>query len=101
MTGFPQECRAVLEEILVERQRQLRKWGEQNHPPAHWFLVLAEEFGEAAKDLTKSEVGPWPEDSDRIRRLKAARAELLQTAAVAVAAIESLDRNELAPVSAP
>lgn len=98
---------AILDEIGAERHAQDAKWGQQNHPwkVSHqhftWsgmqsagqakdmvdFLaqhgeldyagILAEEFYEALEARSRDEV----------------RAELLQVAAVAVAAIESLDRN--------
>lgn len=86
-------CR-VLDEVAYERGRQDARWGEQNHSPALWNLTLGEEVGEVAAELTKSEVPPV-EDDDRLRRLTWARMELVQVAAVAVAFIESLDRNEL------
>lgn len=95
----------ILADIREERREQDLKWGEQNHP---WNLgypwatlktaartktkvddlarkhrldfagILAEEFYEAIEET----------DINR------ARAELIQVAAVAVAAIESIDRNQ-------
>ncbi len=37
-------------DVVLERMRQDAKWGEQNHPEAMWLAILAEEFGEVAKD---------------------------------------------------
>lgn len=109
----------IYEEIQKERTRQDEKWGEQNHPmldqvllnrassctaqrmceeyeiPSEprakylcnlnfnigtgtWFHILIEEFSEAVSCLHDTE---------------AMRKELVQTAAVVVAMIESLDRN--------
>ena len=95
----------VLLEIRDERRRQDLKWGQQNHPWNHGYSwahlttaarartkvntlarkhrldyagILAEEFYETLEADT----------------LQAARAELIQVAAVAVAAIESIDRNQ-------
>jgi NTP pyrophosphatase (non-canonical NTP hydrolase) len=70
----------VLDEVRAERERQDRKWGEQNHPLDTWMTVLMEEVGEAAQDVLK---GRTPE----------LRKELVQVAAVAVAAIEFIDRG--------
>ncbi len=92
--GFPQTTRAVLEEILNERQAQLRKWGQQNHEPSRWLAILAEEFGEAAKAVV--EAGATGNRIELENWLQEMRAELIQTAAVATAFVESLDRNELA-----
>ena len=75
----------ILDEIYGERLRQLNKWGEQNHGVADWILILAEEFGEASKEA--NEVRFRSKDPSEYR------AELIQVAAVAVAAIEALDRG--------
>lgn len=110
----------VLQEVLQERQRQDAKWGQQNHVivterpyldaggpkdtrevyfdkaeqykhfndqdnqhgSLGWDHILLEEVFEALAE----------QDPAKIRE------ELVQVAAVAVAAIESLDRNELARV---
>jgi NTP pyrophosphatase (non-canonical NTP hydrolase) len=75
----------VLLEVSEERSRQEELWGEQNHDPARWLAILGEEFGEVAKEIA---------DGRAVGFLaRAYRAELVQVAAVAVAAIESLDRN--------
>ena len=85
----------VLAEVAQERERQHAKWGEQNHDPAVWLMVLAEEVGEAnqaafeklfpAFDKQAPERGP--------RTWADYREELIQVAAVAVQAVESLDRQ--------
>ena len=85
----------VLAEVAQERERQHAKWGEQNHDPAVWLMVLAEEVGEAnqaafeklfpAFDKQASARGP--------RSWADYREELIQVAAVAVQAVESLDRQ--------
>ncbi len=93
----------MLDDVLEERLRQDRKWGEQNHPdrPDHasgpemagevehvgrwaleegpsWAAILLEEVGEAVAE----------EDTAKLR------AELVQVAAVAVAWIEAIDRRK-------
>ncbi|MCE7749187.1 MAG: hypothetical protein GPJ51_12390 [Candidatus Heimdallarchaeota archaeon] len=70
-----------LDEIRLERKKQDEKWGEQNHSPITWIVILTEEVGEAAKEAL--------EDNKRKYRK-----ELVQCGAVCVAAIESLDRND-------
>ena len=98
-------------EVLAERRRQDAKWGEQSHGPTYWLAILMEEVGEAARDVVEAtasmskfdtiDYGPetqveadraWTKARDHIRHL---RVELIQTAAVAIAMIASLDRNEL------
>lgn len=81
----------VLLHVLGERERQDDKWGAQNHPQMTWLGILAEEFGEAAKEANELHFrSEWVGNADVRQRL---RQELVQVAAVAVAAIESLDRN--------
>jgi hypothetical protein len=80
--------------VTDERGRQLQKWGVQDHSPIEWLAILGEEVGEASKEVLEHHfTGHYAPDPERLNRL---RAELVQVAAVAVAMIESLDRNELA-----
>lgn len=86
---------AVLWTVEEERCRQDDKWGEQNHSPAGWMAVLMEEVGEAAREVAQGWIEPVSLDGHSRRTAERLRQELIQVAAVAVAAIESLDRNEL------
>lgn len=70
----------LLQTIQQERDRQDAKWGEQNHHPLYWLGILTEELGEVAKASIEAD---WSNYAT----------ELIQLAAVAVAALESLDRN--------
>lgn len=105
--GDHDEINGVLGEVYEERRRQLQKWGVQDHPMGtgaevmlwnyevqdllkfvtdfndendnpFWGTILLEEVLEALAE---------PEESPNLRR------ELLQVAAVAVAAVEDLDRR--------
>ena len=69
----------ILQDIEGERERQETKWGEQNHAPELWQVILLEEIGEAAKALLEGDAPGY-------------RAEMIQAAAVTIAAIGSLDR---------
>lgn len=74
---------AALATVLRERKRQDAKWGVQNHEPMKWLLILGEEYGEACQAiLDHSQLEPW-----------SYRYELVQCAAVALAAIEAFDRR--------
>jgi len=92
---------AILDEVMQERSRQDEKFGEQNHNTVAWMAILTEEVGESAKEACEvyfnqrlrfrnKEVGEIYSIG-----LKNLREELIQVAAVAVAFVESLDRNEL------
>ena len=80
------ETKTVLMEVGLERCKQDRKWGVQDHSPADWLMILGEEFGEASKAALEARFG----HNDGGRNY---RKELIQVAAVAVAMIESLDRG--------
>ena len=72
----------AIRDVLSERARQDDRWGEQNHAGVPWLAILMEEVGEFAKALITDEASP-----------EECRRELVQVAAVAIAAIESLDRQ--------
>lgn len=80
-----------LDDVLAERKRQDGKWGEQNHAPEIWLAILGEEVGEASREVLEykfaSEVSQFDEHFKKYRK------EMVQVAAVALAAIESFDRN--------
>jgi len=75
----------IVEEVYLERHRQMRKWGEQNHDPVTWMPILMEEVGEAAQEALRTHFGAKPYDDYR--------KEVIQVAAVALAMLEALDRN--------
>lgn len=82
----------VLAEVRAERERQDGKWGQQNHEPFLWLAILGEEFGESQKAALDARIGAQTGKAT----LEDLREELIQTAAVAVAFVECLDRNRAA-----
>ena len=72
---------AILDEVSLERYKQDKKWGEQNHSPEVWLAILGEEFGEVCRAVCENDVPNY-------------REELVQVAAVAVAMIGALDRSK-------
>lgn len=85
----------VLDLVAAERGKQDAKWGEQNHSPLFWLAILGEEFGEVSKATVERESA-----LSRGKELTVTihtdnmRDELVQVAAVAVAMLESLERNQ-------
>lgn len=79
----------ITNDVFDEMERQDKKWGEQNHSPLGWLAILTEEVGEVAKEATRA-IPPVVDQFDAV----AYRKELVQVAAVAMNAIESLDRQE-------
>ena len=81
----------VIADVRDERVRQDNMWSEQNHTPFEYLAILGEEVGEANRGAMKAydwKLKNWPSLKD----LENYREELVQVAAVAVAAIECLDR---------
>jgi NTP pyrophosphatase (non-canonical NTP hydrolase) len=74
-------------EIEVEREKQDAKWGEQNHAPNDWCMILGEEVGEVNKAALEAKFGG--------KSLREYRQELIQTASVAIAMIECFDRHDI------
>lgn len=76
MTWSVEQNKAVLE-ILQERDRQDAKWGSQRTlTKEKWMLILMEEVGETTKEILE-------QNEDLYHK------ELVQVAAVALAALES------------
>lgn len=70
----------IYEEIAKERDRQTQMWGDQEHSPETWARILGEEYGEVCRAINES-------DSENLKT------ELIQTAAVCIAALRDLTRN--------
>ena len=82
----PQEhTKAVLIQVMHERNKQDAEWGEQNHDLSVWGDILGEEVGEVAKATLEARF--------RSGSVGDIRDELIQVAAVAVAMIECIDRD--------
>jgi len=71
----------IFEAVRKERKNQDEIWGDQNHEPLYWMGILTEEVGEYAKSIICGDMEGMQE-------------ELIQIAAVAIAALESHYRNE-------
>jgi hypothetical protein len=77
-------------DVLAERQRQDAKWGTSfpGRPHSHWLAIAAEELGEAAEDVCKTEI---PSVVQRTTTLSHLRHEVIQLAAVALSWLEHGD----------
>ena len=71
----------IFEMVMKERKRQDQLFGERNdYTPDRWLVILSEELGEVSKSILDNDLDNY-------------RVELVQVAAVAVAALENLLRN--------
>ena len=80
----PEHLPWMLQCIIHERLRQEAKWGEQNHDPALWNLIITEELGESAREALEMHFKGQKSGS----LSENYHAELTQVAASAVAAME-------------
>lgn len=73
----------ILHKIRLERERQDKKWGAQrDHSLPDWMTILGEEYGETCQEALRVHFGKVSEQ-DFIE-------EMIQVAAVCVAALENL-----------
>ncbi len=78
----PKAREILITQVIDERRRQDEKWGAQHHGPDGWLAILTEEVGEVAKAILEGRGFGY-------------RDELIQVAAVAVAAVECFDGGNL------
>ena len=82
-TGYNQSAGRL---IIVERDRQDKKWGVQNHDGPTWLAILGEEVGELCQCVLHAKFGG--SEADKVLE------EAVQVAAVAKAIVECLLRND-------
>ena len=103
--SFPMIPTKAMADVASERERNAAHWGEQNHTVAMWLLILGEEVGEVARGVL--EFSGKVTSSAELLHIAASdavddvRRELVQVAAVALAAIECIDRNGAACFELP
>jgi NTP pyrophosphatase (non-canonical NTP hydrolase) len=88
----------ILQEVHAERTRQIAKWGDgQSLTPLEYCAILGEEFGEVCRAVHDAhfaaqypdQIGAMPGDYSQYRK------ELIQVAAVCVAAIQNLPNQQV------
>ncbi|MBA7500890.1 hypothetical protein ES704_03652 [subsurface metagenome] len=84
---------SISELIWNERVKQDATWGKQNHNNEKWFTIIGEEVGEIANAINEYNPTGNKRKYTKIACLENLEYELIQTAAVAIAWIECLRRN--------
>jgi NTP pyrophosphatase (non-canonical NTP hydrolase) len=92
-----EQLEKLFEEVKKKRTSQDNKWGQQNHSPELWMLILGEEVGECNKAALEAYFSQKYDAYKNPQTLEDLRQELIQVAAVSLAIVESLDRNQLNP----
>ena len=82
---------SAIKTVWMERVEQDAKWGEQNHGNLEWLAILSEEFGEVGECICKGHLNDDPKAAEYLDLLEY---ELIQVAAVCVAWVECIRRNE-------
>jgi hypothetical protein len=82
--GYRGNSRALMD-VLAERVRQDKKWGQQDNDPFTYLTVLGEEFGKVCQAALHLRFGGHAANN--------LRTEALHTAAVALAFVECIDRG--------
>ena len=80
----------LIDDVINERERQEKKWGEQNHDPITWVAILMEEVGELAQAAIETKFNEFGDPGG----VESIRKEASHVAAVAIAIIECLDRDK-------
>lgn len=81
----------IIQDIIKERQRQDKKWGEQNHEPQLWTGILGEEYGELCEAINETVLYNIPTVKGGYENM---RTEAIHVAAVAIGFLECLERNK-------
>lgn len=69
----------ILSEVFDERNNQEYKWGQQNHSPSNWCMILGEEVGEVNKAALEYHFGEkWGYKKKPHGILMEYRSELIQ-----------------------
>ena len=96
----------VLTEVLEERERQIFKYGDPDLSVVEFISLITEELGEAATAANDYHHQlPYEMDGETFEydrnpmiqqsRIRKYRQELVQVAAMAVQAVETLDKQKL------
>lgn len=80
-----------LDHVLEEVHRATRKFPTWPTDPLHALAVLGEEYGELTKEMLQLTYEPQKTSPERVRN------EAIQTAAMALRLVESLDRYDYQP----
>lgn len=87
----------IFDQIIVERDRQNKLWGVQNHHPLKWFSIAGEEFGEMMKAFNEYDDelnSPGPDGDQLMKHYENMKEEAIHTIAVLVQMLECLERME-------
>ena len=82
------ETKTALEQIMLEVNQSMEKYPTWPNDPIHALAVLGEEFGELTKDVLQMTYEPHKSSVQNVRT------EAIQTAAMAIRFVMSLDVYE-------
>ena len=100
--GFTPRIRPlVMKAIHQERDAQDAQWGGPEHDDEHSYgswsfyisLQIAKGRAECGKNIEENPGGPYGTENTQVKNAQAVRARLVKIAALAIAGIESIDRQ--------
>ena len=77
----------IISDVLAERKRQDKKWGEQNHDYFVWSTIIGEEYGEMCKAINEFSLDLT------VGKEKEIYTEAIQTMATCMAMLEHMLRS--------
>lgn len=80
----------IINELIKERDRQDKLWGEENHMPYFWTGLIGEEFGELCEAISETVFDIKPEKGGYENMKK----EAIHLAATTIKFLECLERNK-------
>ena len=83
----------ILDEVFAEVERATKKFPTWPTDPLHALAVLGEEFGELTKEMLQLTYEPHKTSPEKVKT------EAIQTAAMAMRLLMSLDRYHYQPTS--
>lgn len=78
----------IINNVIAERNRQDKKWGEQNHFPERWATIIGEEYGEMCQAINEFSFNATPEAEQQIYT------ETIHTMASCMAMLECMERSK-------
>lgn len=81
----------IIESIKDELAKAMDKYPSWPTDPCHALIIIGEEFGELTKDVLQLSYEPHKTSLERLRK------EAIQTAAMALRFMASIDRYEFTP----
>ena len=79
---------SAIDSVISERERQDELWKRQDHTQFRWGMILGDTYGSYCKGVIAQDSPSFPSSLN-------VRDELVKLAAIAIAAIECIDKEKI------